>query len=459
MLTLLDIAERSQRGPKVEESVWDMGLFRKMEELSDKYQIAYPGDGTFINEDHALADRAFEAALEFLTEVGIYCITTGRVIQFARDELTEAIEEIPGEVIVGEGRDARVIRQIALGEREHIHQCAGHHAPFSEEYAPLVVKNFAQIPSGDYLEGFNFNRVDGREVFGMPIEAYAARRQLAWLREGVRKAGRPGMAVAYYPISTRSAVLIAPMDPDYGLRRTDGVLLSLLPDVKMEHDLLTAAIVYQDYGCFKVYAGVGLVGGFCGGPEGAIIEALVKSLGGFVVYRATLCTAAVGTLASTAARATSLDANISWADSVVHQSLHRHTNTVCFGSGRWGRAPGPGTETQLWELAFAAVRAPINGYNLNIPRQGRARMNASQTPLEAEWLYEVATAAMRTGLDRGQVSELLRRVAAKVEGKAPEEPMHIDECYDLVHHRPLPDYERIYLQVKDELASMGLAFV
>ena len=457
MLSLLDIAERSQRGPKVEEKAWDMGLFRKMGELTAKYELSYPGDGAFINADLALADRAFEAALEFLTDVGIYCITTGRVIQFAREELATAIKEIPSEVAVGEGRDARVIRQISLDEREHIHQCPGHHAPFTEEYAPLVVKNFAQIPSGDYLEGINFNRVDGREVFGMPMEAYAGRRELAWLREGVRKAGRPGMAIAYYPISTRSAVLIAPMDPDYGLRRTDGILLSVLPDVKVEHDLLTAAIVYQDYGCFKVNGGgSGLVGGFCGGPEGAMIESLVKSLGGFLVYRDTLCNTGVGVLASTTARTMSLDAHSSWAGSVVHQALHRRTGTVCFGGG--GNSSGPGTETHLWEMAFGAIRAPVNGYNLYIPRQGRARMNASQTPLEAEWVYEVATATMRSGLDRGQINDLLGSVAAKVEGRAPEDPVHISECYDLVHHRPLPEYKRIYMEVKDELGSMGLTF-
>jgi len=457
MLSLLDIADRSQRGPKVEEKTWDMDLFRKMGELAGKYELACPGDGSFINVDDALADRAFEAALEFLTDVGIYCITTGRVIQFGREEVAAAIREIPNEVIVGAGRDARVIRQISLGEKEHIHQCPGHHAPFTEEYAPLVVKNFAQIPSGDYLEGFNFNKVDGREVFGMPMEAYAARRELAWLREGVRKAGRPGMAIAYYPISTRSAVLIAPMDPDYGLRRTDGILLSVLPDIKVEHDLLTAAIVYQDYGCFKVNGGgSGLIGGFCGGPEGAIIESLVKSLGGFLVYRDTLCNTGVGVLASTTARTMSLDAPSSWAGSVVHQALHRHSGTVCFGGG--GNAAGPGTETHLWEMAFGAIRAPVNGYNLYIPRQGRARMNASQTPLEAEWVYEVAVATMKSDLDKGQVSELLQRVAAKVDGSAPEEPVHISECYDLVHHRPLPGYERIYLEVKEELASMGLAF-
>ena len=124
-----------------------------------------------------------------------------------------------------------------------------------------MVKNFAQIPRGDYLEGFNFAVVDGREIFGPPLEAYAARREVAWLREGIRKAGRPGMAIAYYPINTRAATMIAPLDPVSGLRRTDGVILSPLPDIKVETDLLTAAIVYEDYGCFRINHGaLALVG-------------------------------------------------------------------------------------------------------------------------------------------------------------------------------------------------------
>jgi hypothetical protein len=32
----------------------------------------------------------------------------------------------------------------------------------------------------------------------------------------------------------------------------------------------------------------------------------------------------------------------------------------------------------------------------------------------------------------------------------------IRECYDLVNHRPKPEYLRIYLQLKDELVRLGL---
>ena len=243
MLSLLDIAERMQKGPKMDENEWNMGLFHKMNELTQKYELYYPKDGPVFNLDDALADRAYRAAVDFLVERGVYCTTTGRVIQFTEQEVLSTVKGMPKEVTVGEGRDARVLKQRQLEEKEGLNHCPGHHAPFMEELGPLVVKSFAEIPTTDYLEGFNFPEVDGREIFGMPMEVYAAKREAAWMRQGVAKAGRPGLAIAYYPINTRAADLIAPIDPENGLRTCDGILLSVLPDIKVEQDYVTAAIV------------------------------------------------------------------------------------------------------------------------------------------------------------------------------------------------------------------------
>jgi len=265
------------------------------------------------------------------------------------------------------------------------------------------------------------------------------------------------MAIAYYPINTRAAVMIAPIDPDNGLRPTDGILLSVLPDVKVEQDYLTAAIVWDEYGGFKVNGGGGgFVGGFAGGFGGAIIEAIAKSLTGFMVYRDTLCATGIYDVTTTTTNRLSANARLSWANSVVFQALHRHTDTICFAGE--GHSSGPGTETHLWELAFTAIRAPINGANMYIPRHSRAQINASQTPLEPEWMFEVADATIRSGFDRSATSDLLKAAGKKIEGRPPEEPVHVLECYDWVNHRPKPAYEKIYLEVKEHLSSLGLDF-
>jgi hypothetical protein len=100
----------------------------------------------------------------------------------------------------------------------------------------------------------------------------------------------------------------------------------------------------------------------------------------------------------------------------------------------------------------------MDGTNLYICRQARARMNAAQTPLEPEWNMEVADAVVRMGLDLAGASEILRKLMAQLEGQPVEPPQRITDCYDLVHHEPLPAYAAIYERVKERFTQAGLRF-
>jgi len=453
MISLVEIAERTQSGEKVEEKSWDMELFQTISGLVKKYGIAFPGEHCFINTDDDLVERAFEAGIECLENMGIYCITTRRRVRLTRDEILRAIDEAPTEIVMGEGKDRRVWKQRKVEGREKLNVCPGHHTPYSEDIAPLVIDNFARIPRADFIEGFNVTTVDGREIMGAPMEVYASRRQVGWMREGVRKAGRPGLAIVYYPINTRAEDLIGVMDPDHGLRRTDGILLTLLPDLKMEQDMLCAAIVYEEYGSFKLSGSFAIAGGFCGGIEGAIVEGIAKPIACMIAYRDYIHYTGVEHVHMLNARQI-LIPGITWARSVVNQALNKFTHTICM---RWViPTSGPGTELNLLEGAMHSIEAPINGMNLYAPRQCRTTTNHGQTPLEAEWMIEVSDAVIEQGLDRKGASELLAKLAQRIQGEQPQEGYSITECYDLAHHKPKPDYERIYSNVKNQLTEMGL---
>jgi hypothetical protein len=453
MITLLEIAERTQTGEKVEEKKWDMEFFRTISELVKKYGIESPKEHCFINMDNELVESAFAAAIELLEKVGIYCITTRRRVKLERDEILTAISEAPTEILMGEGRDRRVWKQRQVEEKGKLNICPGHHSPFTEDLAGLIVSNFAQISRADFIEGFNFPKVDGREIMGAPMEVYASRRQLAWLREGVSKASRPGLAVVYYPINTRAEDLIGVIDPDYGLRRTDGILLTLLPDLKMEQDMLSAAIVYEEYGCFKLSGSFAIVGGFCGGIEGAIIEGIAKPIACMIAYRDYIHYTGVEHVHMLNGRQI-LVPGINWARSVVNQALNRFTHTICM---RWViPTSGPGTELNLLEVAMQSVEAPINGMNLYAPRHCRTTINHGQTPLEAEWMIEVSDAVIDQRFDRQGANELLTKLAKRLEDEKPALGYDITECYDLIHHKPLPEYEKAYRNVKEQLIEMGL---
>lgn len=141
MISLLEVAERAQKGPKMEDKAWNMSLFRKMNELTQRYDIRVPDDCSFFNEDDDAVEKVFQAGIDFLTEQGVYCVTTSRVIQFAREEVIRAIRESPAEVAVGCGRDVRIMRQRRIEEHEALNQVPALHAPYGEELAPLAVKN------------------------------------------------------------------------------------------------------------------------------------------------------------------------------------------------------------------------------------------------------------------------------------------------------------------------------
>jgi methylamine--corrinoid protein Co-methyltransferase len=453
MLSLLDIAERTHTGPKMSEMDWDMGLFAKMTELAQRYEIRVPTEIDWFNVDARLAGRALQAAIDFLVDKGVYCLSTGRVVQFSREEVLAALREAPDAIEIGEGSDRRVVKQRRVEGREPLNVCPGHHAPFDLDLAPLVVENWARLARADFLEGFNFTQVDGHEIRGLPLEAHATRRQVEVLRHGIREAGRPGLAVALYPISTQAGAMLAALDPDFGLRRTDGMLLSILPDLKLEHDLLTAAMVGHDYGLFSISCSYSLVGGFCGGVEGALIEAIAQPIAAWMVYRDELHY--VGVMNMPGSPATSLQPT-SWASSVVFQALNTHTPTICM-QGLLTRS-GPGTEASLIEIAIKSIEGQINGGNLYVTRHSKPQINAGQTPLEAEWMIEVADATLRAGLDRSGAARICRALHEPLKGRKSEPGRHICDCYDLLHHRPLPDYERIYRQLKDDLSALGLDF-
>lgn len=456
MISLLDIAERTQKGRKVPEDTWNMSLFRKIGELVKKYDIPnYTKDTPFLNLDDDLTERAFHAGVDLLVEHGVYCITTGRVVEFSKAEVLEAVRESPKELVVGSGKDARVMKQRMVEGKEKLNFCPGHHSPFTQDLAPIVVKNFAQIPRTDFIEGFNFTEVDGYEIFGAPLEAYASRREVSWMREGIRKAGRPGLSIVLYPITTRAEVLMAAIDPVDGLRSGDGILTSVLPDEKIEHDLLATAIAGEDHGLWRISGSFSMVGGFCGGADGAIVEAIAKPLTAMMCYRAYVNYTGVENVSTVSALSIPLQP-LNWARSVVNQSLNRYTNIICMA---WIiPTSGPGTESNLLEVAFRTIEATINGANLYAPRHSRARMNAGQTPLEGEFMVEVSDATLAAGLDRQRGGELLVKLTQKLADRHPEPGFSIQECYDLVNHRPSPEYERIHQQVKEQLIELGLAF-
>ena len=367
MISLLDVAERTHRGPKMGEMEWNMGLFQKMNELTQRYEITVPENtwDSFCNEDEALVDRALQAAVAFLVEMGTYCIQTERAVRFTEEEIWESLKASPRQFTIGQGDDERVFGQ-GRTDLPQGKSSAYLHGPFEDEIALDVIKCYVRTTGADLLEGYNFRKLDGHEIHGVPMEVAAAKRQVARLREAFRQIGRPGMAAVFYPISTADAVLTAPIDPEKGLRPTDCILLSPLPDAKLDLDHLTAAIVHEQYGTRgRNGGGYSIAGGFCGGLAGTIIETIAKGILAWMTLRDVFNGGGVGNTLSMRQKRIVVQPILDWGSSVCSQALAK-INPLWGGRGYStsagiGSSSGPGSETHLWEIAMGAIGAGASG--------------------------------------------------------------------------------------------------
>ncbi|MEM2094300.1 MAG: monomethylamine:corrinoid methyltransferase, partial [Candidatus Bathyarchaeia archaeon] len=206
MISLLEVAERAHvTGPKMDEQQRDLAMFRKMQELVKRHKLEYKGPTDVMEVSDEYADRAFRAAVDFLVEVGVYCVDTGRSIMFSEQEVLRGAREAPREVCIGEGKDRRVVYGRDYEDSRPPLIRGDGHRPYPEDAGERMMRCFAQIPRTDIVEGFNFTTVEGREIRGLPAEVYATRREASIMREAVRSAGRAGLSITLYPISTRPA--------------------------------------------------------------------------------------------------------------------------------------------------------------------------------------------------------------------------------------------------------------
>jgi len=416
MISLLEVAERAQTGPKMAEKTWNLSMFRKMQELADRYQLTLENIEPFYEVDSTYADHLFAAAVDYLCEMGVFCISTNRAIQFTEDEVYEACREAPTQFSVGADRDCRTFIQRGLEDPRPPNIITGGHSAWNEALMPLehMVKELVKIPRVDFLEGFNYHQIFGREVHGTPMVVYAARKAIERARRGVQLAGRAGLALCYYPILTTAAAFIAPKDEARGLRSSDGILLSVLPDLKVESDLIAASIFYEEYGCFRQNGGVGgAVGGFAGGWEGAMIEAVVRNIAAWMVYRdAVQYRGGVDQLRQNPWALHSINVPLKrkeertrekWCSFAVHTALSRHKNTIMnAGAGSGGRVTNQvSVENLLW-TAKDAIRGTILGVNLRCVR--------TPPPTTVQWVIEISDATLKSHLSLTELDEVLERI-------------------------------------------------
>jgi methylamine--corrinoid protein Co-methyltransferase len=189
--------DRARTGPKVDEKEWDRKItYQTTSKLKEKYKLKFDRS-KIIPTDTDMIDRLYQAGLEMLVEMGVFCMDTGRVIKYTEDEVLMAVAGAPRELTLGEGRDVRQLAARSFDNpRPPLNQGGPTGAPVSENIFIPMHEAYAREPLVDAIVNGVLSTINGREPKpGSPWEIAAVKGEVSMIRMAMTRAGRPGMAM------------------------------------------------------------------------------------------------------------------------------------------------------------------------------------------------------------------------------------------------------------------------
>lgn len=448
---LPEIVKRSEAGPFMKESDFDMAIARRVPELVGKYGLTYDPN-LLVPSDDDMASRLYQAGMELFLEMGAYNMSTQRRVLFTRDEVEEAVALAPKNFTVGTGKDAVVMRHRGV---ESDIPCNIHSGPTgtpcSEQYHPFILESCAQEPLVDCLGGGSVSTYMGEKTIpGTPLEILGVQRDAAVAREAARKAGRPGMHINDVASPLTCAGKISTINPDWGLRPTDGLLVSQMVELKTDYDQLSRAARMQTVGMHIVDLMTPLVGGLGGGPQGTAVVTIACHLLGVMCYAASYHVYGHMHLLES----TDTDRMGLWVYSIGGQALA--LNTPIQSINAIYTQAGLGTEEVLWEIAAASIASTVCGLH-----QGGVGATGGSTEdhtsgLENRFNAQVSHSSLGMTRDEanGYVLEFLQHYEDSHRNPPPGKPF--SQIYKLDPLEPTEEWLDIYNRVSDEIVDIGL---
>ncbi len=456
-IPLWEILARSKKGALIEEKQFDLSIFRKGQELQQKYGIKYnPVEPLDVTGE--LADRIFHAGVEFFLSIGTYCVNTRRVIKISEQELLAELAVCPQEVKLGQGDDRVTLRHRDVeGKQEPIVVAGIQTAPFSnEEMMFTISKGCALDRCVDGIWGGILLKIDNTYdvLAGAPSEIYQYRKVAEILRRSVAAAGRPGMITINN--APTSGATIAMFSEEEGLRKSDGIVATGMSECKLAYDDLDRSAFGLAVGMPIHGAHSSVLGGFSATPEGAAITAVAATLQLVCVHKSD-CTRVGVTESMVKSRVTRKEL---WAAGTAMQGISRNTKLILDGSIGDHPAAGPGTKQYFYESAAGHIVSTVMGSHSTA---GTRKFVVGSTPdygspLESRWMGEVCKGA--TGMDREKADHIVKYLLEKYEDRLKDAPegQTFEQLYDREKMEPVPEYQKLYEEVKDEMRGLGFVF-
>lgn len=419
--------------------------------LVDEYDINYSGE-VYVNADDDLADRVYQAGLEFASQVGVFNQSTSRRITWTRAEIEAAIKECQVEASLGQGEQKFTVVARQPEDSQRISLVGGVVGiPFPEDmFLPLTL-SFLEPDIFDVIDSGSLETAYGNPIkAGTGWEVLGAWREAELVQQALEMVGRPGTPCA--AVELAPTALGALSGVTWGAyRRFDRHHVPMTSEFKINNDLLAVITHIHNLGGYIGAYYNPIYGGYAGGAEGIAVAVTAGMI--------SLLMVTIGHSFSTRPNhpfyGCDTTPEILWATSLGVQALTRNSNLMIATLA--GPAGGPGTKTMLYENAAFTLMSAASGVSEllashsaggGVPRHGSG--------LDARICAEVARTM--PGLTREQSNEFLSQIIPLYQNEMEKKPIGqpFEDVYDIEKVEPTAAWQGTYDEVKGELISMGL---
>ncbi len=455
MIGLLEIYRRAENGPRISAESFDLDVvYATAHKLCEKYNIVYDPQNPVPSDDD-LADRTYQAAIEFVVEAGVYCPDTARLIKFSKDEVLQAVADAPGSCTMGEDPD----RFTWMPQKPDNNLAPWYHlgagiTVTDERILFNLAKGYSQIKQVNSVSIAALETIDGHTIKGnTPSEVLAAIRAVKTAREALRQAGRPGLAIGNCIAASGSELAtIAASESQFGLRNSDGWLVGAKAEMKVSTDSLNKAAYLSSRGVNIGNEGAPLVGGYAGGPAEVAVVNVAYALIGRLIFNCDyhLLFPFHITKSCTTCR------DVLWPVAVSSQAISRNTKELVWMDPYC--AAGPMTKQYFYEAAAYVATVTSSGVSMQACHPARAILRDHITPMEMLGSAELIEAS--AGMKRTDANELVKELLTIYEDNIDNAPTgkRYQDCYDMDTAEPCHEYVDLYAEVKDELRGMGFKY-
>jgi hypothetical protein len=449
---IYDVINKSLTGPIMTEKDFDMKCIASgIKNVLKKYEIVINQENP-INLDDEMADRVWQAAVEFLADCGVYHQNTGRIIKYSKEEILQYVRRAPSQVTHGRGGDKVVESWRSIeDERPPVNAGCPVGCPIPDELFIPSLQSYIQEELVDMVIGPTFEKIRGMDVrTGTPLEILAAWEEVRLVRKAMDSCGRPGMPYIGVAMSVSDVGQLSAVGRgDYaeGNTHTFGIISELKTNDEILNKL-THSIMQG--GTIDPYANP-IYGGLAGGAAGQAVLLTAEMIALSVMFMAT-CNGSSPThpfyFNDTGREALAYQ-------SLAYQAIARNskilTNLTLTPVG------GPGTKTLLYEcVAFSAMCTKSGLTRMLGPRSATGVINGHFSGLEARFCGEVMRAT--TKISREKANEIVEKALKKYEALQDTKPYGKPfwEVYDVDTVTPKQEWLDLYEEVKKEVTAWGL---